>query len=91
MFDGNEDTCWNSHQGSPQFILLEFKDPVVPVEITAVFQGGFVGQDAVIDLLDTADAAEAVHSVLWDTLEGMGSLRVMRLTLKFMLLLHRLS
>ena len=73
MFDGNEDTCWNSHQGSPQSILMECKDSVVPVSITAVFQGGFVGQDATIELLsgDSADRVETVHTELWDTLEGI--------------------
>jgi hypothetical protein len=69
MFDGNEDTCWNSHQGNNQFILLEFEEPVIPTSVTAVFQGGFVGQDAVIELLNTSSGGEVLLRDLWDTLE----------------------
>ncbi|XP_078606656.1 nuclear receptor 2C2-associated protein-like isoform X1 [Branchiostoma floridae x Branchiostoma japonicum] len=45
MFDGDEETCWNSDQGSPQWILVEFTEEVCPEEIQLQFQGGFVGKD----------------------------------------------
>jgi len=45
LFDGNEETCWNSHQGKPQYIYLEFKQPVLINKVHMVFQGGFVGKD----------------------------------------------
>eukprot|EP00981_Chlorochromonas_danica_P001819 scaffold385_cov182-Ochromonas_danica.AAC.18 len=45
MFDGNADTCWNSDQGSPQYILIDFGREVVATRIVFAFQGGFVGQD----------------------------------------------
>jgi len=45
MFDGSEETCWQSHQGSPQFIIIEFNQPVSIHRIEIMFQGGFVGKD----------------------------------------------
>jgi len=44
LFDGREDTCWNSDQGSPQFIQLTFKKPQTSIsQLQIQFQGGFVG------------------------------------------------
>jgi hypothetical protein len=45
MFDSSHDTCWNSDQGSPQFILIDFLKAVNIQALTFIFQGGFVGQD----------------------------------------------
>lgn len=45
MFDGREDTCWNSEQGSPQFILLDFTRRVRVTGIKFAFQGGFAGAE----------------------------------------------
>lgn len=50
MFDGNSDTCWNSAQGSPQFIILDFGRRVAVAELQIMFQGGFVGQDALVEV-----------------------------------------
>lgn len=50
MFDGRDDTCWNSDQGSPQYILLEFASRVAVSRVRIMFQGGFVGQDAVVEV-----------------------------------------
>ena len=44
MFDGSDETCWNSHQGTPQSILLEFDKKVIVEKVTIMFQGGFVGK-----------------------------------------------
>ncbi|XP_023220482.1 nuclear receptor 2C2-associated protein-like [Centruroides sculpturatus] len=49
MLDGQEDTCWNSDQGSPQWIYLKFSKCVVVREIHLQFQGGFVGKDCYIE------------------------------------------
>ncbi|XP_066551863.1 nuclear receptor 2C2-associated protein [Amia ocellicauda] len=43
MFDSNEETCWHSDQGSPQWVLLEFPQPVRVSELKVQFQGGFTG------------------------------------------------
>ena len=50
MFDGNDDTCWSSDQGSSQFVLINFRRNVNVSELRLMFQGGFVGQDAVIEI-----------------------------------------
>lgn len=44
LFDGLEDTCWNSDQGSPQFISISFTTPQESIsQLQIQFQGGFVG------------------------------------------------
>ena len=44
LFDGREDTCWNSDQGSPQFIHITFNKPQASIaQLQIQFQGGFVG------------------------------------------------
>ena len=45
LFDGTEETCWNSEQGKPQWIFLKFGQKVNIETINIMFQGGFVGQD----------------------------------------------
>ena len=44
LFDGLEDTCWNSDQGSPQSIELVFPHAITVTSVLLRFQGGFVGQ-----------------------------------------------
>jgi hypothetical protein len=44
MFDGNEETCWNSDQGTMQSILLDFQRRVAIKEIHITFQGGFAAK-----------------------------------------------
>ncbi|KAI8892454.1 galactose-binding domain-like protein [Globomyces pollinis-pini] len=43
--DGNMETCWNSDQGTGQWILLEFSAPVKPTQLSIMFQGGFAGKN----------------------------------------------
>ncbi|KAK7116679.1 nuclear receptor 2C2-associated protein-like [Littorina saxatilis] len=49
LFDGQDETCWNSDQGCPQFIHLEFSSPVKVSEVRIQFQGGFVGKECWIE------------------------------------------
>ncbi|KAL1919727.1 uncharacterized protein VTP21DRAFT_1658 [Calcarisporiella thermophila] len=44
LVDGNDETCWNSDQGKPQFILIDFGRSVIVKELVLQFQGGFVGK-----------------------------------------------
>ncbi len=44
VLDGNDETCWNSDQGSPQWLEFAFSSPVDLSEVIITFQGGFVGQ-----------------------------------------------
>nr|XP_020669941.1 nuclear receptor 2C2-associated protein [Pogona vitticeps] len=48
MFDGNEETCWNSDQGSTQWLTLEFPQPVQVSRIQIQFQGGFSSRKCVV-------------------------------------------
>ncbi|KAK0168751.1 hypothetical protein PV327_002521 [Microctonus hyperodae] len=44
MFDGNDETCWNSESGIPQWILLKFEQEQTIGIIEIQFQGGFAGK-----------------------------------------------
>ncbi|ORX51229.1 galactose-binding like protein [Hesseltinella vesiculosa] len=44
LIDGSAETCWNSEQGLPQHILLDFGSPVFIQQVIMTFQGGFVGK-----------------------------------------------
>ncbi|XP_063259619.1 nuclear receptor 2C2-associated protein isoform X4 [Prinia subflava] len=41
LFDGSEETCWNSDQGTSQWVTLEFPSPVRVSQLQLQFQGGF--------------------------------------------------
>ncbi|NWU87484.1 NR2CA protein, partial [Onychorhynchus coronatus] len=41
MFDGSEETCWNSDQGMCQWVTLDFPQPVKVSQLHLQFQGGF--------------------------------------------------
>ncbi|XP_008470758.1 nuclear receptor 2C2-associated protein [Diaphorina citri] len=45
LLDGNDESCWSSDQGSPQWIKLDFKQKFRVVQVELQFQGGFVGKD----------------------------------------------
>lgn len=64
MFDGRLDTCWNSDQGSPQFILMDFGKDVTVTDLHIMFQGGFSGADAVVQVGTSLDALETLASCL---------------------------
>ncbi|XP_064474968.1 nuclear receptor 2C2-associated protein-like [Ornithodoros turicata] len=53
LTDGVDDTCWNSDQGTPQWIHIEFPSPVLPTELQMQFQGGFVGKDVHLESVDS--------------------------------------
>nr|XP_054506112.1 nuclear receptor 2C2-associated protein [Agelaius phoeniceus] len=41
LFDGSEETCWNSDQGTSQWVTLDFPCPVKVSQLHIQFQGGF--------------------------------------------------
>ncbi|KFQ01524.1 Nuclear receptor 2C2-associated protein, partial [Haliaeetus albicilla] len=41
MFDTNEETCWNSDQGTCQWVTLDFPRTVKVSQLHIQFQGGF--------------------------------------------------
>ncbi|XP_065559232.1 nuclear receptor 2C2-associated protein-like [Artemia franciscana] len=54
LFDDKDDTCWNSDQGLPQWVWVEFESPVCLKAMEIQFQGGFAGQECVL----TAESEE---------------------------------
>lgn len=56
MFDGREDTCWNSDGGENQFLVIEFPSIVDIHSISLVFQGGFVGRQGKLLIANDDDA-----------------------------------
>eukprot|EP00112_Aurelia_sp_Birch-Aquarium-sp1_P012736 Seg2682.2 transcript_id=Seg2682.2/GoldUCD/mRNA.D3Y31 product="Nuclear receptor 2C2-associated protein" protein_id=Seg2682.2/GoldUCD/D3Y31 len=59
MFDGREDTCWNSDQGNSQAISFQCESTVMISKLQIQFQGGFAGKDCNIEL-KTAENDEIV-------------------------------
>lgn len=55
LLDGEDDTCWNSDQGSPQWIAVDFDEPETVTEIKIRFQGGFAGRECWTESLDTSE------------------------------------
>jgi len=55
MFDGREDTCWNSDQGDTQVISFSCECPVVIKKIHIQFQGGFAGKDCKLEIQPTGN------------------------------------
>jgi len=61
LTDGDEETCWNSHQGSPQYICARLAAPCRPSQLLLQFQGGFVGADC---RLEAGSAPDQLHLLL---------------------------
>ncbi|VDI16808.1 nuclear receptor 2C2-associated protein-like [Mytilus galloprovincialis] len=55
LVDEEDDTCWNSDQGSPQWIAVEFDEEELITEIRIKFQGGFAGRECWAERLDTSE------------------------------------
>ncbi|XP_075215785.1 nuclear receptor 2C2-associated protein isoform X2 [Lycorma delicatula] len=53
MFDDSDETCWNSDQGSPQWIEIqsEESDLTEIFSFDIQFQGGFVGKDCYLEVV----------------------------------------
>ena len=65
MFDETAiDKCWNSDQGCPQYILMDFGKTVSVSSIAIMFQGGFVGQEGRAEIGDSVDSLMLVSSTL---------------------------
>ncbi|KAM3939395.1 BLOC-1-related complex subunit 8-like [Leptodactylus fuscus] len=52
LFDRKEETCWNSDQGSSQWVTLEFPHTVCMSEIHIQFQGGFSSRTCILEVTD---------------------------------------
>ncbi len=63
LLDGREDTCWNSDQGSPQYIQIVFNDnlKINIAEIRIMFQGGFAGKECQVEVNGYCDKKLDFH------------------------------
>lgn len=82
LFDGDDETCWNSDQGSPQWILLEFDEEVGVNALHIQFQGGFAGKDCWIEAPSTEGDLQNVDSFYP---ENQNQTQVFKLTKRLML------
>lgn len=48
MFDGDEETCWNSDKGSPQSVTVELPTAASVSRLEVKFQGGFAAKEGEI-------------------------------------------
>jgi len=53
LFDGSDETCWNSDKGAPQKIEFSFSEPKTIRKLNIQFQGGFSAKQI---QLENADA-----------------------------------
>lgn len=44
IFDGDDQTCWNSDQGTQQSLEITLPNPSALNQMEIMFQGGFVGR-----------------------------------------------
>ncbi|KAI8845473.1 hypothetical protein BC829DRAFT_399463 [Chytridium lagenaria] len=65
LTDRSEETCWNSDQGSPQWISVDFTQPVHVEKISIMFQGGFAGQTCQV-MVQEASSGETDSKSLWE-------------------------
>ena len=65
MFDGREDTCWNSDQGTPQWIRISFDSDKYITQLQIMFQGGFAGGTSWIEVSKSGetDAFEKIKDI----------------------------
>ncbi|KAH9524679.1 Nuclear receptor 2C2-associated protein [Bulinus truncatus] len=56
LFDGDEETCWNSDQGALQWVMVDFNEEVQISEIHIQFQGGFVGKVCSLEKSDSGSS-----------------------------------
>ncbi|KAG0713769.1 Nuclear receptor 2C2-associated protein [Chionoecetes opilio] len=79
LFDGSAETCWNSDQGTPQWVALRWPSPVQVTAIVAQFQGGFCGAaDTVLEVPQEGGGGGWQTAVPWP-LEDVGTPQTLHL------------
>lgn len=66
LFDGRSESCWNSDQGTPQFIQIAFTQPVDLESVSITFQGGFVGRSCALSVTNAASPKRLVLLHNWE-------------------------
>jgi len=60
LFDGKDETCWNSDQGLPQWIHFKFAEPKTITMLRLQFQGGFAGKECELEDLSNTNPDKEV-------------------------------
>ncbi|POI28230.1 hypothetical protein CIB84_008019 [Bambusicola thoracicus] len=71
MFDANEETCWNSDQGSCQWVTLDFPHTVRVSQLHIQFQGGFSSRLCTLEGCRTGEELVKISDVYPEDINAM--------------------
>ncbi|XP_011424523.3 nuclear receptor 2C2-associated protein [Magallana gigas] len=80
LVDEKEDTCWNSDQGSPQWIEVNLDSLSNIEEIQIRFQGGFAGKDCCIQMTDENNANHHIMDFYPEDVNSLQSFKLPKVT-----------
>eukprot|EP00160_Parvularia_atlantis_P011048 Unigene21510_Nuclearia_a/m.57515 Unigene21510_Nuclearia_a/g.57515 ORF Unigene21510_Nuclearia_a/g.57515 Unigene21510_Nuclearia_a/m.57515 type:complete len:149 (+) Unigene21510_Nuclearia_a:3-449(+) len=64
LVDGDDETCWRSEQGRPQWVAGALRPGARVDAVVAAFQGGFAARTAELWAAPAPDAALMLHATL---------------------------
>ncbi|XP_015155606.4 nuclear receptor 2C2-associated protein [Gallus gallus] len=76
MFDANEETCWNSDQGSCQWVTLDFPRTVRVSQLHIQFQGGFSSRLCTLEGCRTGEELVKISDVYPEDINAMQRFQV---------------
>ncbi|OXB54564.1 hypothetical protein ASZ78_003973 [Callipepla squamata] len=71
MFDANEETCWNSDQGSHQWVTLDFARTVRVSQLHIQFQGGFSSRRCTLEGCRTGEELVKISDLYPEDIHAM--------------------
>ncbi|NXI69091.1 NR2CA protein, partial [Anseranas semipalmata] len=71
MFDTNEETCWNSDQGTRQWVALDFPRTVKVSQLHIQFQGGFSSRLCTLEGCRTGEELVKISDLYPDDTNAM--------------------
>ncbi|XP_078313560.1 nuclear receptor 2C2-associated protein-like isoform X1 [Crassostrea virginica] len=80
LVDDEEDTCWNSDQGSPQWIEVDLDSVSNVEEIQIRFQGGFAGKDCCIQMTDVENVQHLIMEFYPEDVNSLQSFKLPKVT-----------
>ncbi|NXL40135.1 NR2CA protein, partial [Glaucidium brasilianum] len=71
MFDASEETCWNSDQGTCQWVTLDFPRTVKVSQLHIQFQGGFSSRLCTLEGCRTGEELMKISSLYPEDINAM--------------------
>ncbi|NXC48743.1 NR2CA protein, partial [Penelope pileata] len=71
MFDANEETCWNSDQGTRQWVTLQFPRTVRVSQLHIQFQGGFSSRRCTLEGCRTGEELVKISDLYPEDINAM--------------------